>query len=39
VLFPGAGQEPDMKQINAFPLIMLLVIVLFLIAWFGGYFQ
>jgi len=27
-----------MKQINAFPLIAMLVIVLILIAMFGGYF-
>jgi len=26
-----------MKPINPFPLIMLLVIVVFLIAWLGGY--
>jgi hypothetical protein len=26
-----------MKQINVFPLVMLLIVVLFLIAWFGGY--
>jgi len=26
-----------MKPINPFPLIMLLIIVLFLIAWLGGY--
>jgi len=28
-----------MKPINAFPLIAMLVIVLILIAMFGGYFQ
>jgi len=26
-----------MKPINAWPLIMLLIAVLFLIAWLGGY--
>jgi len=26
-----------LKPINAWPLIMLLIAVLFLIAWFGGY--
>jgi len=28
-----------MKQINAWPLIILLVAVLFLLAWFGGYLR
>jgi hypothetical protein len=26
-----------MKQLNVFPLVMLLIAVLFLIAWLGGY--
>ena len=26
-----------MKQINVFPMLMLLIAVLFLIAWLGGY--
>jgi hypothetical protein len=31
------SRVPDMKPINAWPLIILLVAVLFLLAWFGGY--
>jgi hypothetical protein len=31
------SQAPPMKPINAWPLIILLAAVLFLIAWFGGY--
>jgi hypothetical protein len=29
----------EMKPINAWPLIVLLVAVLFLLAWFGGYLR
>ena len=29
--------RPAMKPINAWPLIILLAIVLFLLAWFNGY--
>jgi len=25
------------KQINVFPMLMLLIVVVLLIAWFGGY--
>jgi hypothetical protein len=35
----GRGDGVAMKQINAFPLIAMLVVVLFLIAWAGGYLQ
>jgi hypothetical protein len=28
-----------MKQLNAWPLLMLLIAVLFLIAWLGGYLR
>jgi len=27
-----------MKQINAFPMVMMLIVVVLLILWFGGYF-
>jgi hypothetical protein len=32
----GAETGRDMKQVNAFPLIMLLIVVLGLIYWFSG---
>jgi len=28
-----------MKQINVFPMLMMLVVVLVLIAWLGGFFR
>ena len=30
-------RAPDMKQINAFPMIMMLIVVLFLTYWLGGF--
>ncbi|WP_281399794.1 hypothetical protein [Sphingomonas rhizophila] len=30
-------REPAPKPINPFPLIALLVVVVFMILWFGGY--
>jgi hypothetical protein len=27
------------KQINVFPMVIMLIVVLVLIAWFGGYFS
>jgi hypothetical protein len=30
-------QAPRMKQINVFPMLIMLVVVLVIIAWFGGY--
>jgi biopolymer transport protein ExbD len=35
----GRGDGDAMKQINVFPMIALLVVVLFLIAWLGGFLQ
>jgi len=28
-----------MKQINVFPMLMMLVVILVLIAWLGGFFR
>ena len=28
-----------MKQINVFPMLMMLIVVIVLIAWLGGYFS
>jgi len=28
-----------MKQINVFPMVIMLIVVVVLIAWFGGYFS
>jgi hypothetical protein len=30
-------EHSPMKQINVFPLLMLLIVVVLLIAWMGGY--
>ena len=37
VLGPGLSRGTIMKQLNVYPLVMLLLAVLFLIAWLGGY--
>ena len=30
---------PVMKPINVFPMVVMLIVVVALIAWFGGYFS
>jgi biopolymer transport protein ExbD len=34
-----ADEGSAMKQINVFPMVILLVVVVFLIAWLGGAFR
>ena len=35
--FAKIRAEAAVKQLNVYPLVMLLIAVLFLIAWLGGY--
>ena len=32
------SRSATVKQINVFPMLMLLIVVVLLIAWLGGYF-
>ena len=36
---PGYPAGQGMKQINVFPMVIMLIVVVLLIAWFGGYFS